>query len=145
MALILHTGPPQASLHRSDQDHGACRALIAAADKPLVGFVDAAVSTIVERLGELKLATLDRHHFGLLRPRHCDALSSFRPDRGGPTGALADRPRRSSQAMRTGRRPPPHLVAGGDVPHGAASGDVAGPYVIGHGPVRTLSPRTRIP
>lgn len=39
-----------------------------------VGFVDAAVLAIVERLNEPKLATLDRRHFGLLRPRHVDAL-----------------------------------------------------------------------
>lgn len=39
-----------------------------------VGFVDAAVLAIVERLNELKLATLDRRHFSLLRPRHVDAL-----------------------------------------------------------------------
>lgn len=39
-----------------------------------IGFVDAAVLAIVERLGEPKLATLDRRHFGLLRPRHVDAL-----------------------------------------------------------------------
>ena len=39
-----------------------------------IGFVDAAVLAIVERLGEPKLATLDRRHFGLLRPRHRDAL-----------------------------------------------------------------------
>lgn len=39
-----------------------------------IGFVDAAVLAITERLGEPKLATLDRRHFGLLRPRHCDAL-----------------------------------------------------------------------
>lgn len=39
-----------------------------------IGFVDAAVLTIVERLNEPKLATLDRRHFGLLRPRHIDAL-----------------------------------------------------------------------
>ncbi len=39
-----------------------------------VGFVDAAVLVIVERLNESKLATLDRRHFGLLRPRHMDAL-----------------------------------------------------------------------
>lgn len=133
MALILDTGPLYASLDRSDQDHAACRALIEAADEPLVipapvlvevdywihqrlnpgalvalladievgayqvvdliradytrvrelcdryadadvGFVDAAVLAVVERLGEPKLATLDRRHFGLLRPRHCDAL-----------------------------------------------------------------------
>lgn len=39
-----------------------------------IGFVDAAVLAIVERLNEPKLATLDRRHFALLRPRHVDAL-----------------------------------------------------------------------
>jgi uncharacterized protein len=40
-----------------------------------VGFVDAAVLAVVERLDEPKLASLDHRHFGLLRPRHCDALA----------------------------------------------------------------------
>ncbi|MFN8518498.1 MAG: PIN domain-containing protein [Chloroflexota bacterium] len=35
-----------------------------------IGFVDAAVMAIVERLDEPKLVTLDRRHFGLIRPRH---------------------------------------------------------------------------
>lgn len=39
-----------------------------------IGFVDAAVMAIVERLNESKLATLDHRHFALLRPRHVDAL-----------------------------------------------------------------------
>jgi uncharacterized protein len=39
-----------------------------------VGFVDSAVLAVVERLGEGKLATLDRRHFAVLRPRHVDAL-----------------------------------------------------------------------
>lgn len=39
-----------------------------------VGFVDAAVLAVVERLGEHKLATLDHRHFAVLRPRHVDAL-----------------------------------------------------------------------
>lgn len=39
-----------------------------------IGFVDAAVFAVVERLNELKLATLDRRHFGTLRPRHIEAL-----------------------------------------------------------------------
>lgn len=39
-----------------------------------IGFVDACVFAIVERLGEEKLVTLDRRHFQLLRPRHVDAL-----------------------------------------------------------------------
>jgi len=39
-----------------------------------IGFVDAAVLAIVERLDEPKLATLDHRHFRVLRPRHVDAL-----------------------------------------------------------------------
>jgi len=42
-------------------------------DLPL-GFVDAAVLAIVERLNETKLATLDRRHFSIVRPRHVPAL-----------------------------------------------------------------------
>lgn len=40
-----------------------------------IGFVDAAVLTIVERLNEPKLATLDRRHFAMMRPRHVDHLT----------------------------------------------------------------------
>ena len=39
-----------------------------------IGFVDAAVLAIVERVGEDKLATLDHRHFSVLRPRHVDSL-----------------------------------------------------------------------
>jgi len=39
-----------------------------------IGFVDAAVLAVVERLDEPKLATLDHRHFGLLRPRHRETL-----------------------------------------------------------------------
>lgn len=39
-----------------------------------IGFVDAAVFAVVERLGESKLATLDRRRFSLLRPRHRASL-----------------------------------------------------------------------
>ena len=39
-----------------------------------IGFVDAAVLAIVERLNEPKLATLDYRHFRALRPRHVEAL-----------------------------------------------------------------------
>lgn len=39
-----------------------------------IGFVDAAVLAIVERLDEPKLATLDHRHFSTLRPRHREAL-----------------------------------------------------------------------
>jgi predicted nucleic acid-binding protein len=39
-----------------------------------IGFVDAAVLAIVERLAESKLATIDHRHFRMLRPRHVEAL-----------------------------------------------------------------------
>lgn len=39
-----------------------------------IGFVDAAIVAVLERLNETKLATLDRRHFGLIRPRHVGAL-----------------------------------------------------------------------
>jgi len=39
-----------------------------------IGFVDAAVMAVVERLNEPKVATLDHRHFRMLRPRHVDSL-----------------------------------------------------------------------
>jgi uncharacterized protein len=39
-----------------------------------VGFVDAAVLAVVERLREPKLATLDHRHFSVMRPRHVETL-----------------------------------------------------------------------
>ncbi len=39
-----------------------------------IGFVDAAVLAIAERLDEPKIATLDHRHFRILRPRHVEAF-----------------------------------------------------------------------
>jgi len=39
-----------------------------------IGFVDAAVLAITERLNEPKVATLDHRHFSMMRPRHVEAL-----------------------------------------------------------------------
>ena len=39
-----------------------------------LGFVDAAVIAVCESLGETKVATLDRRHFGVVRPVHCERL-----------------------------------------------------------------------
>lgn len=39
-----------------------------------LGFVDAAVLAVVERLDEHKLATLDERHFRAVRPRHVKSL-----------------------------------------------------------------------
>lgn len=55
-------------------DHARVRALLRDYADLRVGFVDAAVLAVVERLGEPKLATLDRRHFCVMRPRHVNAL-----------------------------------------------------------------------
>lgn len=55
-------------------DYGRIRSLCDRYADLDIGFVDAAVLAIVERLGEPKLATLDRRHFSILRPRHVDSL-----------------------------------------------------------------------
>lgn len=44
------------------------------ADLPL-GAVDASVIAVAERLGVRQVATLDRRHFTVVRPRHVDALT----------------------------------------------------------------------
>jgi predicted nucleic acid-binding protein len=40
-----------------------------------LGAVDASVIAACERLGVTELATLDRRHFAVVRPRHCEALT----------------------------------------------------------------------
>ncbi len=40
-----------------------------------LGLVDAAVMVTCERLGETKVATLDRRGFAVVRPAHCESLS----------------------------------------------------------------------
>jgi predicted nucleic acid-binding protein len=44
------------------------------ADLPL-GTVDASVVAVAERLGLTAVATLDRRHFAVVRPKHVDALT----------------------------------------------------------------------
>jgi uncharacterized protein len=55
-------------------DYARCRELLGKYADSDIGFVDAAVLAVVERLNEPKLATLDSHHFRLIRPRHVAAL-----------------------------------------------------------------------
>lgn len=43
-------------------------------DLPL-GIVDASVIALVERHGAVEVATLDRRHFSIVRPRHIDHLT----------------------------------------------------------------------
>jgi predicted nucleic acid-binding protein len=51
-------------------DYVRVRELLAQYAGLKLGFVDAAVVAVVERLGEPKLATLDHRHFGAIRPSH---------------------------------------------------------------------------
>lgn len=55
-------------------DYARVRELLARYADLSLGFVDAAVMAIVERLGEHKLATLDHRHFSTVRPNHADAI-----------------------------------------------------------------------
>ena len=56
------------------RDFERCRALQGTYEDLGIGIVDASVIALVERLGEPKVATLDRRHFGVVRPRHADGL-----------------------------------------------------------------------
>jgi uncharacterized protein len=56
------------------EDYERCRELVDRYRNLPLGFVDAAVLSIVERLGEAKLATLDHRHFAVVRPRHVPTL-----------------------------------------------------------------------
>jgi predicted nucleic acid-binding protein len=55
-------------------DYGRVRELCHDYAQLRVGFVDAAVLAVTERLGEPKLATLDRRPFSVMRPRHVEEL-----------------------------------------------------------------------
>ncbi len=55
-------------------EYGRAMALVRRyTDFPL-GFVDAAVIVLCERLGERKVATLDHRHFSVIRPSHTRSL-----------------------------------------------------------------------
>ena len=63
-------------LHPGDEQEvrRAAALEVAYADLDL-GFVDASVIAACETLGETKVATLDRRHFAVVRPRHCEVLT----------------------------------------------------------------------
>jgi uncharacterized protein len=63
-------------LHHLDEDGVARAAEIERSYESLdLGFVDAAVMVTCERLGETKVATLDRRDFDAVRPRYCKSLT----------------------------------------------------------------------
>jgi len=63
------------ALAQTDEEHVLRAAELEAQYADLdLGFVDAAVIVTCERLGETKVATLDRRDFSVVRPRHCEQL-----------------------------------------------------------------------
>lgn len=42
-----------------------------------IDFVDACIVAIAERLNITKILTVDRRHFGIFKPRHCEAFEIF--------------------------------------------------------------------
>jgi len=63
-------------LHHLDEDGLVRAAEIEHAYESLdLGLVDATVMVTCERLGETKVATLDRRDFAVVRPSHCNSLT----------------------------------------------------------------------
>ncbi len=60
--------PNAADLRRARELQEQCRDL-------RLGVVDASIVALCERLGEPKLATLDRRHFAAVKPHHVEALT----------------------------------------------------------------------
>lgn len=57
------------------EDLARCRELQALYQDLSIGVVDASLVALAERLGEEKIATLDRRHFGVVRPSHVSVLT----------------------------------------------------------------------
>lgn len=74
--LLRSIGDGSALLVNLDEsDLQRSRALLRAYDDLPLDFVDAAVVSVAERLGETAIATLDRRHFSVVRPLHCEAFT----------------------------------------------------------------------
>jgi predicted nucleic acid-binding protein len=77
-ALVALLGDVEAGAYRVEDltpaDYGRVRELCDRYADADIGFVDAAVFALVERLRESKLATLDHRHFALLRPGHRESI-----------------------------------------------------------------------
>jgi hypothetical protein len=56
------------------EDYARARDLCHQYSDAKIGFVDASIVAIAERLNEPRIATLDHRHFRIIRPRHVDAF-----------------------------------------------------------------------
>jgi predicted nucleic acid-binding protein len=57
------------------EDYARVRRLVATYADLALSFVDASVVAIAERLEETTIATLDRRHFSVVKPVHCEAFT----------------------------------------------------------------------
>ena len=76
-ALEKEVGPPQERRSRligAFESWSRVRELCHEHAGERIGYVDAAVLAVTERLGEPKLATLDHRPFTIMRPRHVQEL-----------------------------------------------------------------------
>jgi len=55
-------------------DHERAAQLVTQYRDARIGYVDAATVAMAERLDERRIATLDRRHFGIIRPRHTNVF-----------------------------------------------------------------------
>jgi len=61
--------------HFNSADLSRCIELLKKHDDSNIGFVDAAIIAIAERLNICKILTTDRRHFSIIKPKHCEALT----------------------------------------------------------------------
>jgi predicted nucleic acid-binding protein len=61
----------------SNADYARMADLVTAYESLPLGTTDASVVAIAERLGLTDVATLDRHHFTVVRPKHADASTNL--------------------------------------------------------------------
>jgi predicted nucleic acid-binding protein len=62
-------------IHPDDADLARAAELERTYDDLRLGFVDASIVALCERLGQDRIATFDQRHFTVVRPRHCSRLS----------------------------------------------------------------------
>ncbi len=69
------TGGAYRLVHPTDSDLSRAAELESIYHELDLGFVDASIVALCERLGQTTVATLDRRHFSVVRPRHCSHLT----------------------------------------------------------------------
>jgi predicted nucleic acid-binding protein len=74
---VVHGPWPVAGLEAPDLRR-AVELMARYVDSP-IGFVDAAIAAVAERLGAVRIYTLDRRDFTTLRPRHLGAFEVLPP------------------------------------------------------------------